>query len=568
MKKIFSAIKFTCVFSLILAVFVGCDQDFNTIQSDVIAAKNFKIDTTFAPITSYNRKLDSVKINNLGATLFGVYNDPVYGQTKAGIVAQVIPSSFNPSFGDNTTIDSVVLSIPYFSKVAADSPDPNGNTLYSISDSLFGEAPIKLSIYQNTYFLRDFDPNSETNSVQNYYSYANNPPNSTDNFAVTQNGTIDFDNFKSTNALYYNASFTPSSDAIVVKKGSGDTATLERLVPALRVKLDTPFWKSAIIDKEGSTELSNANNFINYFRGLYFKAEPINNDGNMILLNLGASGSNITIYYSYDSTVTTGERLQSTYVLNFSGIKLNTFNNTFTAPLENGNSSLGDEKLYLKSGGSMAVVDLFSGLVDYTDENGMTSQIPALEAFKKTYRVVDETTGEYIKKNGAFELKKLINEAQLVVHEDETMTTPSANYHKFDRLYAYDIKNNIPLVDYDYDPTSNTSDPYNSKYVHLGQRKTDDSGNSKYKIRITQQLNNILLKDSTNTKIGLVLSTNVNQTASSAILDSNDHVTGVPSMSMITPRGTILYGSNQNVAENKRMVLEIFSTTPNSNINN
>lgn len=553
MKKIFNALKFTCVFSLILAVFVGCDKDFNTIQSDVIAAKNFNTDYTIAPITSYNRKLDSVKINNLGASLFGVFNDPVYGQTKASIVAQVIPSSFNPSFGDNPKIESVILNIPYYSKAITDST-------YTIKDSLYGDAPIKLSIYQNNYFLRDFDPNSETNSIQNYYSNANNPANNTDNFAVTENGTINFDDFKSTDTLYYDPSFTPSSDAIVITKTASDgTETTERLAPALRVELDTTFWKSAILDKVGSTELSNANNFINYFRGLYFKAEPITDDGNMILFNLGANGANITINYSYDSTITDGERVESSYVLSFTGIKLNTFINDFTTPLENGDTTLGDEKLYLKGTGSMAVVDLFSGNVDYDGET-----MSALDAFKKTYREVDDNGG-YVIKNGDFVLKRLINEAQLVVHEDETMAD---DYHKYDRLYAYDIKNNIPLVDYKYDPTDNTTDPFNSRYIHLGQRKTDDNGIAKYKIRITEQLNNILLKDSTNTKIGLVLSTNVNQTYSSAILDSYDDVTGVPSMSVITPRGTVLYGSNQNVAEDKRMVLEIFSTVPDTNSNN
>lgn len=556
MKKIFNALKFTCVFSLILAVFVSCDKDFNTIQSDVIAAKNFNTDYTLAPITSYNRKLDSVKINNLGASLFGVFNDPVYGQTKASIVAQVIPSSFNPSFGDNPKIESVILNIPYYSRAITDST-------YTIKDSLYGDSPIKLSIYQNNYFLRDFDPNSETNSAQNYYSYANNPANNTDNFAVTENGTINFDDFKSADTLYYDPSFVPSSDAIVITKTASDgTETTERLAPALRVELDTTFWKSAILDKVGSTELSNANNFINYFRGLYFKAEPIGNDGNMILFNLGASGANITINYSYDSTITDGERVQSSYVLSFTGIKLNTFINDFTTPLENGDPNLGDEKLYLKGTGSMAVVDLFSGDVDYDGET-----MSALDAFKKTYREVD-VNGDYIIKNGDFVLKRLINEAQLVVHEDETMSEPTDDYHKYDRLYAYDIKNNIPLADYDYDPTGNTTDPFNSIYIHLGQRMTDDNGVTKYKIRITEQLNNILLKDSTNTKIGLVLSTNVNQTSGSALLDSYDDVSGVPSMSLLTPRGTVLYGSNQNVAEDKRMVLEIFSTVPDTKSNN
>ncbi|WP_341216943.1 DUF4270 family protein, partial [uncultured Wocania sp.] len=174
-------------------------------------------------------------------------------------------------------------------------------------------------------------------------------------------------------------------------------------------------------------------------------------------------------------------------------------------------------------------------------------------------------------------LKKLINEAQLVIYEDETMPVPpkenptDKDYHYADRIYAYDIKNNIPTIDYSFDPTENPSDPFNSKIINLGQRITDDNGVSKYKIRLTEHLNNILLKDSTNTKIGLVLSTNVNadynpstgvlKTAS--ILNSNDGVTQIPSTTLLTPRGTILYGNHQNVPDNRKLRLEIFFTEPN-----
>tara|TARA_R110002050_G_scaffold29630_6_gene76088 strand:- start:3389 stop:5071 length:1683 start_codon:yes stop_codon:yes gene_type:complete len=560
MKKIFLALKFTCVLFLILVTFVACEKDFNTIESDVIGIKNFNTDYALVPITSYNKKLDSVKINNLSAQLLGVYNDPVYGQTKASIITQVTPTSFNPSFGENPILDSVVLSIPYISKTAANSPDSKGNTIYSISDSLFGSAPIKLSIYQNNYFLRDFNPNSQVNAPQNYYSNASSAVNSTDNFAITENGAINFDSFKG-DLIYENLNFTPSSDAIVIKKINTDgTESLERLVPALRDTLSRAFWKTAILDKQGSSELSNPNNFKDYFRGLYFKTEAIANNGNMVLFNIAATASNITLYYSYDSPGTPVVRLQGTFVLNFTGNKLNTFINDYNlVTLENGDSALGDEKLYLKgSEGSMAVIDLFSGDVDCDG-----TQLSALECFKKTYRKVD-SNGDYILKNGQFELKKLINEAQLVVYEDETMTSPD-DAHKYDRVYAYDIKNNTPIIDYFLDPSSNTAFPINSKYVHLGQRITDDNGISKYKIRITEYLNSILQKDSTNTKLGLVLSTNVNEIFNSPILNSGDVVTGVPSTSVITPRGTILYGSNQNVPVNRRMSLQVFFTEPKQN---
>ena len=281
----------------------------------------------------------------------------------------------------------------------------------------------------------------------------------------------------------------------------------------------------------------------------------------MLLFDINGTGSNITIYYAYDSSVNSAEKLQDTYVLNFNGNKLNPFINNYNlVSLENGDKTNGDEKLYLKgSEGSMAVVDIFSGNVDC---DGVAET--AIECFKKEYRAVDEN-GDYIIKNGDFVLKKLINEAILVVYEDETMNKPSEDYHKYDRIYAYDANNNIPLIDYNFDPSTNTADAYNSKFIHLGQRITDENGISKFKIRITQHLNNILIKDSTNTKLGLVLSTNVNYVSTSSILNSKDVVTGVPASSIITPRGTTIYGSNVNVPENKRMSLEIYFTESNQN---
>src|SRR5690606_15833867 len=290
--------------------------------------------------------------------------------------------------------------------------------------------------------------------------------------------------------------------------------------------------------------------------------QAITTEGNLILLNFASTDAKITIYYSKDDTGTPGERSQSTYNLNFAatgGIninRLNTFINNYI-PLTDGNKTLGDEKLYLKGAeGSMAVVDLFGGTVD-CDQDG-TPEISALDCFKQTYRATDGN-GNYIKdSSGNFILKQLLNEARLVLYEDETMLGPT-DYHKYDRIYAYDVKNSRPTDDYLLDPIANTSVPISSKIVSLGQR---DPNKLSYKIRLTEHLNNILIRDSTNTKIGLVLSSNVNLTNGSKILNSNNTVTSVPSVSIITPRGTILYGTNANVPANKKMTLEVFFTKP------
>ncbi|MFG6686826.1 DUF4270 domain-containing protein [Mariniflexile sp. HNIBRBA6329] len=558
MKKTIKALKFSLFFSLLVSLFLACDKDFSVVDSDVLGENNlnYNTDSTSFQIAAYNKKLEALQINGLSSNLLGVYNDPAYGQTIASIVAQVTPTTFSPDFGDNTVIDSVVISIPYFSRING---TEDGNPTYTILDSLYGKKsngdikPFKLTIYQNNYFLRDFDPSAGLDEAQKYYSKADGSINSTDNFALNGTSVINFDNNKG--AIIKDTIFAPSNKPTKTSVITNGEKVTTSSAPAFRTKLDPAFWKAAIIDKEGDAVLSKASEFNNYFKGLYFKAEAVNGDGSMVLLNLASTNANITIHYSKDSSVA-GERTQATYVLNFTGNILNTFiNNYSSVPLQDGDETLGDEKLYLKGAeGSMAVVDLFSGMVDYTDDNGVTSSIPALEAFKKTYRTTDD--------NGNYILKRLINDAQLIVYEDENLETDgNSDLHKYDRIYAYDIKNSTYLVDYEYDPTNgNTSSPFFSTYFHLGRRQTDNTNAIKYKIHLTEHLNNILLRDSTNTKIGLVLSSNVNLINNSKILNSTGEVTNAPAASVITPRGTILYGTHATVPNNRKMKLKIFFT--------
>ena len=550
MKNIFKALKFTFVLLFVFSSFIACDKDFATIESDVLGEDNADFTTPHESIqiTSYNKKLDSLQTNRLASYLLGVYNDPAYGQTTANIVSQIVPTAYNPDFGNNPSIDSVVLRIPYYFRNVTD-------TTYTIKDSLFGNSKMKLYIFKNSYFLRNFDPNQAPGSIQNYYAKS-------DGTVLNGTSVIDFENFKGTDTIYKNEDFTPSNARIILNtfNDAGEIENTEYQTPALRVKLDTVFWRNNILNKEGQPELSSESSFKNYFRGLYFKSEAINNNGSMILLNMASTNANITIYYSKDSTVD-GERTQATYTFNFNQNIVNTLKTNYTVNLQNGDKNTGDDKLYVKGTlGSMAVVDLFTGTVPYTDENNVTTTIPALEAFKKTYRVFDTNTNSYKKdSNDNFILKRLINDAQLSVYEDETIETGNdAKYHKYDRLYAYDIKNNTPTIDYLIDPIENSQFPYNSKIISLGQRKTDDA---KYKIRLTEHLNNILLRDSTNTKIGIVLSNNVNYTNSAKILNSTKNVTSVPAAAIISPRGTILHGTNSNVA-GKKMKLEIYYTEP------
>ncbi|WP_298555880.1 DUF4270 domain-containing protein [uncultured Algibacter sp.] len=574
MKNKFKALKFPIIITLFLSSFIACDKDFSVIESDVLGEENAHFSTGIdtLPISAYNKKLSAVQVNNLASNLLGVFNDLEFGKSTASIVTQITPnsSSLNPNFGVDPVIDSVVINIPYFSTVTGpDDLDPNASK-YNL-DSVYGDigTPFKLTIYKNNYFLKDF----EGRSTQNYYSKSEGLDNPSHNYALNGSEEIDFDNHLG-EMIYENSDFKPRTVFKKLLEISGTDTIVTYAAPALRIKFDSEitededkirFWQQTIIEKGGEPELSSVNDFRAYFRGLYFKAEAIENGGNMFLINLESSEANITIYYK------NGEESEK-YVMDFTGNKLNTFKNEFSAPLADGDKDNGDETLYLKGlSGSMAVVDLFNGLVEYTDNAGNISEISAVDYFKKTYRKTNKEGNFIYDDEGNYVLKRLINEAHLTIYEDESKVINTVDekngdaYHKYDRIYAYDIKNNLPTIDYQFDGTEN-NDPIFSKIFSLEQRDSISPTEAKYKIRITEHLNNIIQNDSTNYKIGLVLSNNVNYINNSGILNSNDDVTAVPSASVISPRGTILYGSNEAIdaldvnGENKRLTLKIFYT--------
>lgn len=541
MKKIKLALKNIAVLAVLISSFIACDKDFATVGSDIIGDNNFLTPDATYPVVAYTHPLPPVQTNSLPLHYLGVYKDPTYGLTTASIATQMNASFYAPDFGDNVEIDSVVLTIPYFSRRVEVLDD--GESVYEL-DSLFGNGNIKLEIFENGYFLNDIDPNQEFNTPLRYYSDGSTS-NSSINMSLLE-GTpiqldasevIDFDNFR------------PSNQEIQLL--DEDDEITQRLAPALRVKLDTTFWHNKFIGLEqGSTQLSNANNFNNYFRGLYFKATPIDDNGSLSLLNLSASGANITIHYKRESTVEDADPVTGTYVLSFGGTKVNFINNQFDLDIPQGNPETGDEKLYLKGGeGSIAVLDIFNSA---NHENGYS---PEFIAFKNSF-VETDLEGKFVKS------KRLVNEANLVFYVDQEAVQGAEP----DRIFLFDLKNNIPLMDY-YLDLANTTSPIDSRTSHLGklQREGDEPNGSgiKYKLKITEHINSLLIRDSTNVKLGLAVALNVNLenslTQYKVLAPDDNVVNSIPVSSILSPRGTILYGNN-TPDETKKLQLEIFYT--------
>ena len=537
MKNKKSALKNLFALLLLTTIFVACDKDFISLDSDISGENNFGVSDTKYEVIAYNKKLGPIQTNGLPSNLLGVYKDLVYGNTTASMVTQLSPTVDNPKFPAETTLDSVVVTIPYFSTSKG---IEKGVTSYKL-DSIFGDSPISLKLYENTYFLRSFDPSSGFDLPQKYFS----------DRSLSASSQIPLASLRGTELLNI-AQFKPSNKEIKLKKGKDSTL----LAPAMRYKLETTFWNNKIILKGGGSELSNANNFQNYFRGIYFEAEAIDNDGSMMLLNFESANANITLYYSSPPTVTDGDRVEGTYRMNFVNNKINFFDNDFTLPIPDGNSTTGDEKLYLKGGqGSMGVINLFGG----TDTDNDDGVINEFEAFKNAF-VETDASGKFVK------AKRLVNEAHLVFWVDQTLTQGQEP----DRIYIYDTKNKMILIDYNFDTAENVS-PNNSKINHLGKlQRVSDAKNAqgvKYKIKITEHIKNLLLKDSTNVSLGLAVALNVDVEgviAQKSIQSSaNMPVKTLPVSAILSPKGTVLFGNKANDQE-KKLYLEIFYTEPNN----
>lgn len=562
MKTSKTILQNIALLTIIISGFISCEKDFASIDSDVVNsdnATNFDTDFFEFPVRTYNKKIAPFQTNGLPVNLFGFYNDPVYGSSNINFVGQMTPTAYDPTFGDNVVIDSVVLTMPYFSRNIE--TDEDNNKTYLI-DSIYGDTPIKLSVYKNNFFLRDFNPDLEFDATQKYFS--NGTSSSSDVINVSDlEGQL----------LYQNDEFLPSADEIrltsIELDENGDPVLDEddnpvsiislRQSPAIRVLLDNPndtFWQELIFDKEGEIELSNENNFVNHFRGLYLKAEAMGVNGTMMLLNLSTSITNITIYYTSDientddtGTDTEVETEAGQFVMNFSGNGVSLYDNNFIT-IPDGDVVNGDETIYLKGGeGSMAIVELFKGTVE--DENG--NQVDAFEHFKNSFR---EDNGD-----DTFTQKRLINEAYLEFYVNQDIMEGDEP----DRIYLFDPERETGLLDYFLDQSASDTQ-VNAKILHLEplQRVDNESDGEgiKYKIRITEHLNNIIIRDSSNTKLGLVVTTNVNtiENYSSKNEDDNEGILQIPAGTILSPRGTVLYGNN--TSSEKRVKLTIYYTEP------
>jgi hypothetical protein len=600
--------KIAVLFLVFSMVFISCDQDFNTIGGDLVGDEHFDFDKYVVQgLKAYSVKTEEVQTNNLAINPIGIYNNPYFGQTQANFVTQASITTLQPKFGTNVQVENVTLYIPYFSTAGETNADDE--TTYTL-DSIFGsnkESKIKLSVYENGYFLNSFDPNTEFQDSQRYYN------NGTSNAGIVP---IDFDGSKighngsgdpqqngirlndSPNAAENDQFFFNKNEIVVYKKkfntisgvlefvDENDVVTTdptkyvvkERLAPGIYLTLNKEFFKKRILDASASN-LYNNNSFRQYFKGLYFKTELVaGQEGAMAMLNFNNAKLNLNYSSINDGAAAGAVATSKTFVMNFgtnaggNTVSLQNFNysgayNTGLTASATNPSFGADSNLYLKGGkGSVVYMDLFGDADALKIEDG--------QLVSGSNSVPDEL--DQLRLNGW-----LINDAYIEFYIDKAAMNPT-NQVEAERLYLFDATNQKPLVDYTFDSSTN-SNPKRGKANFGGMIERDNTTEKKgvkYKIRVTQYINNILnsknVNVNKNVKLGLCITENINLATnfyykeavdlnSTPFTNDDVKVKVFPTASILSQEGVVLHGTHPALPANadKRLKLTIHYTKPN-----
>ncbi|MDR1876058.1 MAG: DUF4270 domain-containing protein [Flavobacteriaceae bacterium] len=270
------------VLSLISMTFLlSCESDSTSIGSNLIPDKP-EGNVTYVDLIAYNiSNNDTIRAdcNTLTNGLIGVYEDAVFGKSKASFNTQIRLNSSDEIVGTIQEIDSVVLAF-YPSYTSSSSTvkevilNPGSTsgidtikyiTKYPLSSYLGGGSPMTVKINRINTFLESFE--------SKFYS----------------DKSIDVGDLLGTAVL------SDSVTTVSIKTSDGKTV-LEPTIPGYRIKLDTEYFKQHFFDKKGSADIGDNSKFIQYFRGIRISPED---DTSKFMVNFPRSTVTLTAYYRY-----------------------------------------------------------------------------------------------------------------------------------------------------------------------------------------------------------------------------------------------------------------------------
>lgn len=279
------------------------------------------------------------------ATL-GAFSEGQFGMQKAAYYTQVRLPVYDPDFGANAVVDSVVLVIK--PTVASDSLVTNTDENYVYPD---GAVPAKKVV--NTYPAKKFGRTKANGG----------------NLTVAVNEVTDFLNGYS-DIAYSNTTYAIGQvlgskvfngyvNSVTITKDS-DNSSLFSSGVGFRIPLSASFFKTKIIDKKGQPELKDVSTFIRYFRGL--KISVTESDG--YLFQFSPSEVELVMYYkSVDTGATTSTQKKYAFSVGNGNVQIGNYTyDRSNSALQNasqagniGNTTTGDEKLFAQGMGGNSI---------------------------------------------------------------------------------------------------------------------------------------------------------------------------------------------------------------------
>ncbi len=312
------------------------------------------------------------------ATL-GAFSEGVFGMQKAAYVSQLRPSLFDPEFGDNAVVDSVVMVIKplYASDSVVTTTDenyihPDGNV---DAKKILNAYPVykygKTKINGNTNFNIRVHEVTDFLAADSDISYSNK--------AVNYGSEIGHKFF---NGKVYSTSITKDSD----------NSNIWSHEASIRIPLNPTFFQNKIIAKQGTADLKDAASFIRYFRGVKLSVDE--NDG--YLFRFTPESAEIIMYYKSDKTENgTVTRPQSSFKFTMGApnarLGLYTYNRIDTPvatipPASGSNTQTGDPKLYLQGmGGPSAGISIPPSVITTLKEKLKNDKIAIIGAKIRVY---------------------------------------------------------------------------------------------------------------------------------------------------------------------------------------
>jgi hypothetical protein len=341
--------KAITIFSLVIfgsALLYNCEPDADTLGEQLFLDGAAQGKDEAFDVIAYNiNNHDSIRSDaaKLRFATLGAFSEGQFGMQKASYLTQLRLSTYNPDFGENAVVDSVVLVMkPTYASDSVKTTTVDDNYTYKTT----ADETVNAKKVVNTYPVLKFGKAKRTFTINvNEVTEFLKSPSDT----VKSNQTFDFDN---ANVLGTKEFKGDISSVAITKDGDG-SALFTASTPGIRIQLNKTFFQDKIIAKKGQPELQDASNFIRHIKGL--RISVVEQDG--YLFQFSPNDMELIMYYK-NGTGTTKTPATYTFALGAANTHIGQYqyDRTNSAVKSVGyNSTLGDPKLYAQGMGGPSI---------------------------------------------------------------------------------------------------------------------------------------------------------------------------------------------------------------------